>query len=66
MNDQIHAFCSQLEKIWWKWPELRFGQMMINMLSAYTAINKRDVFYTEDKDLLAFFEEYMNANSPWR
>ena len=66
MDDKIHEFCSKLEKIWRKWPELRFGQMMVNMLSDYIAKNERDVFFVEDEDLLAFFEKYMNTNSPWR
>ena len=63
--DKIHDFCVQLEKIWWQRPELRFGQMMINMLGAYLTETRRDAFYVKDEDLLKFFQEYMQKHSPW-
>lgn len=65
MESDINKVCMRLRDIWAKWPELRFGQLLVNLLGDYYAKTGRDCFYTKDEELLEYFEEYMNQNSPW-
>lgn len=61
----INKTCMRLRDIWCKWPELRFGQLMSNLLGDYLAQTGRDYFFTEDDELMDAFDDYMNHNSPW-
>ncbi len=63
--DRIQVFCNRLAGIWGQVPDWRFGQLMSNMLGAYVGKTGRDIFYPEDDEMFAFFEEYIRENSPW-
>lgn len=62
---RIDNFCNELKAIWHCVPDYRFGQLMSNMLSAYMAETKRDIFYVEDEEMMRFFREYVMKNSPY-
>lgn len=57
---RIRKFCNQLATLWERVPDWRFGQMMSNLLGAFVADTKRDIFYPEDDELFEYFEEYFN------
>lgn len=56
---RIDKFCDDLKALWYCIPDWRFGQLMSNMLGAYVAQTKRDIFFPEDNELMKFFTEYM-------
>ena len=66
---RIRSFCNELADLWeTHCPDWRFGQLMSNILGAYYAETKRDIFFPEDDDMMAFFHKYFekDGNSPWR
>ena len=65
--ERIHKFCSELESLWMKVPDWRFGQLMSNVLGAYVDEKKRDIFFPEDDELLEFFRAYFKqeGSSPY-
>jgi len=46
---QIKALCSLLEKLWQRYPDLRFGQV-VAIVSARAGIDN-DLFYVGDKEV---------------
>lgn len=56
---RIDKFCDDLKALWHCIPDWRFGQLMSNMLGAYVAQTKRDIYFPEDNELMTFFTEYM-------
>ena len=58
---RIRKFCNQLATLWERVPDWRFGQLMSNVLGAFVADTKRDIFFPEDDELLEFFEKYFNG-----
>lgn len=58
--ERIPKLCSELERLWKKVPDWRFGQLMSNVLGAYVAETRRDIFFPEDDELFAFFRKYFD------
>ena len=56
--NRIDKFCDELNRLWHKVPDWRFGQLMSNVLSAYQAEKMRDIFFPEDDEMMEFFEKY--------
>jgi len=56
--NRIDKFCDELNRLWHKVPDWRFGQLMSNVLSAYQAENMRDIFFPEDDEMMEFFKKY--------
>ncbi len=56
--NRIDKFCDELNKLWHKVPDWRFGQLMSNVLSTFQAEKMRDIFYPEDEEMLDFFKKY--------
>lgn len=57
-KNRIPEFTKQLERIWMQcYPDLRFGQLMINFLN-YVAIHKLDPFFPEEDEMLKYLKEY--------
>lgn len=56
--NRIDAFCEELNRLWHKVPDWRFGQLISNVLGAYVDETKRDIFFPEDDEILAFFKKY--------
>lgn len=61
---RIQDFCNRLARVWEQVPDWRFGQLMSNVLGDYYAQTKRDIFFPEDEEMIRFFEQYVNLNSP--
>lgn len=56
--NRIDKFCDELNRLWHKVPDWRFGQLISNVLGAYVDETKRDIFFPEDDEILAFFKNY--------
>ena len=57
-KNRIPEFTKQVERIWMQcYPDLRFGQLMINFLN-YVAIHKLDPFFPEEDEMLKYLKEY--------
>ena len=57
--DRIKPFCRRLAKAWEKLPDWRFGQLMINALSAMSV----DPFFPEDDRMIEYLEDYVEKHS---
>ena len=55
---RINKFCDRLSACWQCVPDWRFGQLISNVLGAYVAETKRDIFFPEDDEMIEFFESY--------
>ena len=62
---RIQAFCNRLARAWEMVPDWRFGQLMMNALGEM-ASKGRDPFFPEEDEMIAFIEEYVKNNSPFR
>ena len=56
--DRIKPFLSEVERVWNKVPDWRFGQLMTNWLHGL----ERDPFYFEDSDLLEELKRFEIEN----
>ena len=62
---RIRKFCNRLAAVWEQVPDWRFGQLMSNVLGEYVAQTKRDIFFTEDEEIISFFEKCVHLYSPY-
>ena len=58
--NRIDKFCNELAKLWHKFPDLRFGQFVLNMERACRVNTGRDVFFLEDEEFFKFMREFLN------
>ena len=58
--NRIEPFLKKVAKVWHKWPDLRFGQLMMNFFTAC----KEDPFYIEDGALEIALDAYLNDRDP--
>lgn len=54
--NRIDIFCNKLATYWKQVPDLRFGQLMLNIFS----ICERDPWFYEEDEMLKIFEEFFN------
>lgn len=54
---RIRNFCNRLASAWESIPDLRFGQLMVNVMSEMSA-NGRDPFFPEEPKMIKNIEEY--------
>ena len=59
--NRIQKFCNELADLWRIVPDWRFGQFISNVLGAYVAETRRDIFFPEDEDLMAFMKKYFES-----
>lgn len=52
---RIQAFCNRLARAWEMVPDLRFGQLMVNLFCEVA----RDPFYWEDDEMIQVIEGYV-------
>jgi uncharacterized protein YihD (DUF1040 family) len=54
--NRIDKILSGIKKVWEKYPDLRLGQLLCNVM--------RDpaLYYVEDEDLVSYLEQYYLAN----
>ena len=55
---RIQPFCDRLAKAWEKFPNWRFGQLMVNLMRDYEAEHGRDSFYLEEDEMAQIIEGY--------
>lgn len=56
--NRIYKFCNQLATIWaTECPDLRFGQLMVNILGKMQS-EGRDPFFTEEKEMMDYIKKY--------
>ena len=59
---RIRAFCNRLADAWEQWPDLRFGQLMVNVFGSM----ERDPFFPEDAEMIRNIERWIGANNPYK
>lgn len=52
--NRIDKFCNELAKYWKQAPDLRFGQLILNIFS----VCKKDPWFCEEDEMLKVFEEF--------
>ena len=58
-KNRIPVFMRELERVWTQYyPDLRFGQLMMNFLNYVALEHKRDPFFPEEKEMLKYLKEY--------
>ena len=64
---RIQNFCNDLAILWQEVPDWRFGQFISNVLGAYVAETKCDIFFPEDDEMMAFMKKYFEQpeSSPY-
>ena len=63
----------RLENFYWElaqihkksFPDMRFGQFMMNALGWINSTKKRDPFFPEEDEMLNLIKEYANTKSLW-
>lgn len=65
--NRIKKFCDDLALLWEQVPDWRFGQFISNVLGAYVDETKRDIFFPEDDEMMAFMKKYFeqSESSPY-
>lgn len=63
--NRIDNFCNALSSAWKCVPDWRFGQLMSNMFGAYYGETGRDIFYTEDDEMMEYFVKFVCENTPY-
>ena len=64
-KNRIQEFTKELERIWMQcYPDLRFGQLMMNFLNYVALEHKRDPFFPEESEMLKYLKEY-EKKSPY-
>lgn len=62
--NRIDYYCDELANIWHKVPDWRFGQLMVNIITAYAnKHNDIDPFYVEDADFMKFVREFIKETT---
>ena len=58
-KNRIPVFTKALGRVWMQcYPDLRFGQLMMNFLNYVTLEHKRDPFFPEESEMLKYLKEY--------
>ena len=58
---RIASLLLTFAKLWYKFPDLRFGQLVLNIVPARDGDNK--LFYMEDDEMLKRIEEFKRKHS---
>ena len=62
---RIQPFCERLAAAWEKWPDWRFGQLVLNVFSDMERAGTRP-FYLEDDAMIGAIEAYCAKTRPKR
>lgn len=55
--NRIDSYMARLKRIWKRYPDFRFGQMLMNLLGEVQKEVGMDLFYVEDEEFFAAFEK---------
>ena len=61
--DSVYFHLCEIHKK--SFPDMRFGQLMMNFLGFVNSTKKRDTFFPEEDEMVELFKEYANSNSMW-
>ena len=56
--DRIDEILKEFEEVWKKYPDLRFTQMIVNLMSA----KRSDLYYMEDEKFIKTLKEFYGEN----
>lgn len=56
--NRIDMYMELLTRIWKEFPDLRFGQLLANMLGFIQQETHEDIFFTEDEEFFAAFVKW--------
>ena len=59
--DRIHTFLEQIEDLWKKNPDLRFGQIISNVLNIRNGQCDLDPFYIEEDKFIELIKDFFNG-----
>ena len=61
MRDEkrIEPFCEELAQLWSDNFDLRFGQIMSNVMNYVDEVLDKDIFYMEEDELMAIIRTYL-------
>ena len=59
--ERIKPFCETLVNEWSKVPDLRFGQLMMDILAMYVQEYGNDYFYAEDDEMIKVIKKFVGA-----
>ena len=58
-KNRTYEFCNEFARLWSKkFPDLRFGQLMLNFLYWCGNEKGRDPFFPEEDEMIKLFKEY--------
>ena len=64
--ERLDPFYAELKEIHkHSFPDLRFGQFMLNALGWIQSVKGIDPFFPEEDEILNLIKEYANSNSMW-
>ena len=55
---RIQPFCDRLAKAWERLPDMRFCQLMVNLMREYEAVHRHDIFYLEENVMIEIIKAY--------
>jgi len=58
-TNRIWPFCNELATLWSKHPDLRFGQIVVNLIRQAQAEGIRDIFFLEDDEMLDLIRRHL-------
>ena len=63
--NRLDSFYDEMKEIHKKsFPDWRFGQLMSNFFGWLMSEKKRDLFFPEEDEMMEYFREFANSNSP--
>ena len=64
--ERLDSFYAELKEIHkHSFPDMRFGQFMMNVLGWINLTKERDPFFPEEDEMLDLIKEFANDNSIW-
>ena len=62
--ERLNSFYAELKEIHkHSFPDMRFGQFILNALGWISQTKERDPFFPEEDEMLNLIKEYANSNS---
>lgn len=62
--NRLYSFYDRLREIHMThFSDLRFGQLINNVLGWYYSKNKRDIFFPEEDEMIQIFEDYVKETT---
>ena len=56
--ERIDRYMNLLTQVWKEFPDLRFGQLLANMLGFVQQEAQKDIFFIEDEEFFATFTKW--------